>query len=215
MLIASVDEIIYYRSMPIPADIKKIRARISRYERNWKKPDFDDGSGSRFLIGPLYLLLGDTEGALAHYKWYAKKFETYSFEPFHALGWALAMYRAKQPEEAIYRLRCAHCANVYILPALLKVAHGQPDVKRASNWQEEEYINNGPQEFLNLWQPEELAWLKSVWEGQEFREFVQMHSDLVRKISDEPVGPRRSALVDALHAMPVKDGIKRHGSTSH
>ena len=32
--------------MPIPADTKKIRERIRRYERKWKNLDFDDGAGS-------------------------------------------------------------------------------------------------------------------------------------------------------------------------
>ena len=215
MFIVPLAENYYFMNMQKPDDLKKIRARIRRYERNWKKPDFDDGAGTRFLTGPLYLLLGDTEGALAHYKWYAKKFEDSSIEPFHALGWALTMYRSQQPEEAVYRLRCTHCANVYMLPTILKIPHGQPDVSRGSNWQDEEYIKGGPLEFLNSWQKKELAWLKSVWESTEFQEFVETHKDLVTRLSNEPVGQRRFALVNALHTLSSRSGNKRHGSTSH
>ncbi len=49
---------------------RKIRERIRRYERKlraekYRYGDYDDGAGKRHFIGPLYLLLGDNEGALA------------------------------------------------------------------------------------------------------------------------------------------------------
>ena len=194
--------------MPIPTDAKKIRERIRRYERKWKSPDFDDGAGTRFLTGPLYLLLGDIAGAIAHYSWYSKKFEEYSFEPFHALSWALATHRDEQPEEALYRLRCAHCANVYIIPTLLGVPHGQTGAHRGSNWQEEGYISRGPQEFLSMWQPDEKKWLRSVWDSPAFKEFVAAHAKLKTMLSDEPRGPRRMVLAEALHAMTSRDWDK-------
>jgi len=72
--------------MPTFSDPKKIRERIRRYERNLKKRDARDGSGSRYLLGSLYLLLDDTEGALAHYKWFAKKFADDGAIPSSKLG---------------------------------------------------------------------------------------------------------------------------------
>ena len=76
------------------SDPKKIRERIRRYERNLRKRDNRDGSGSRYLLGPLYLLLDDTEGALAHYKWFARRFDDDGGEPFHRFSWVLALHRA-------------------------------------------------------------------------------------------------------------------------
>lgn len=46
-----------------PTDPKKIRDTIRRYERAFKGPHYDDGPGKRFLLGPIYLLMGDTPGA--------------------------------------------------------------------------------------------------------------------------------------------------------
>jgi hypothetical protein len=51
-----------------PQDPKQIRARIRRYERSLRQEQerfghIGDGSGKRYLLGPLYLLMGDTDGA--------------------------------------------------------------------------------------------------------------------------------------------------------
>lgn len=188
--------------MSVALDLKKILSRIRRYERNLRKRDYRDGSGSRFLLGSLYLLLGDAEGALTHYKWFERKFPDDGGEPFYRLGWALAMLRAQKPDKAVERLRRAHAENVYMIPAILGIPHGQPKVRRGSNWQDEEYILGAPPEFLAMWHPEEKKWLRSVWESLEFREFVQTHINLVSQLDHEPVGSKRSALVDALYALP-------------
>lgn len=189
--------------MTIPSDPKKIRERIRRYERNFKsEPDYRDGSGSRYLLGPLYLILGDTPGALAHYNWFEKTFPDDSGEPFHALGWALAAHRSCDAEGSLYRLRRTHCGNPYIIPACLGVAHGQPIVHRGSNWEEESYVLDAPQILFAPWQPQELAWLKTVWKSGEFREFVKDHIEIVSQLAVEPVGRRRTALVNALFALP-------------
>jgi hypothetical protein len=54
-------------------------ARIRRYERALRK-EYDDtgfysnGYGKRFLLGPLYLLKDDLEGALKSFAWYEETF---------------------------------------------------------------------------------------------------------------------------------------------
>lgn len=190
-------------NMTASHDSRKVRARIRRYERKLKSRHYRDAGGTRFLIGPLYLLLDDTEDALAHYRWFDRKFPDSMDEPFHALGRVLTMLRAKEPEDdARYRLRRAHIANPYFIPALLAVAHGQPDVRRGCSWEREEYLLGGRQEFLGVWRPEEKAWLRSVWESSAFVEFVRTHISIVSQLAYAPVGPERPELVELLHALP-------------
>lgn len=185
------------------SDPKKIRECIRRYESNLKKRDARDGSGSRYLLGPLYLLLDDTEGAIAHYKWFAKKFHDDGGEPFHRLCWALALYRAGKPDEAAKWLRNVHSRNVYLIPAVLGIPHDQPSgLWRGSNWEDEDYIAHAPPEFLTMWRPAEKTWLHSVWDRPDFKDFVQTHISLVRQLTDEPRGERRSTLVKKLYALP-------------
>ncbi len=62
-----------------PEDPKKTRAKIKRYERLLKKEYeehgfYRDGYGKRYLLGPLYMLMGDIEGAVSFYDWFEKTF---------------------------------------------------------------------------------------------------------------------------------------------
>ena len=61
-----------------PTDPKRIKERIRRYERTFQQEQrrgvIDDGYGKRFLLGPLYMLLGDVPGALASFDWYERTF---------------------------------------------------------------------------------------------------------------------------------------------
>ena len=83
----------------IPKDPKKIKERIRRYERALKKEKeehgfYDDSAGKRYLIGPMYLYLGDIEGALKSYKWFEEEFPDDSGLPFNLLCWTLVLYRS-------------------------------------------------------------------------------------------------------------------------
>jgi hypothetical protein len=192
-----------------PTDPKKIGAKIRRIERNFEKdPDYRDGGGGRFLLGPFYLLLGDLQGALEHYKWFEKKFPDSGDEPVDAMCWTLAMYRSNQETEAEFRLRRAYLANPYFIPALLGLPHGQPEVQRSSNWEHEEFVTETPPEFLNMWTPEERVWLKAKWQSSEFTSFVKTHIGLCQQLSGAEVGPHRSELVNQLFAMATRPSGK-------
>ena len=80
-----------------PKDPKKIRERITGYERDLQAKVYgfiDDGYGKRYLLGPLYMLLGDIKGALKSFAWFEKSFPDDVGEPMHYLCWTLALYRA-------------------------------------------------------------------------------------------------------------------------
>ena len=64
-----------------PHDPKKLQARIRRYERAVRREFeqfgfYDDSDGKRYLLGPLYLLLGDLSGALSPSPGLSKPFQT-------------------------------------------------------------------------------------------------------------------------------------------
>jgi len=63
----------------LPKTPTKIHERIKRYERELRQElknfgAIHDGSGKRYLLGPLYLLLGDTKGAVRSFNWFEKSF---------------------------------------------------------------------------------------------------------------------------------------------
>ena len=78
---------------------QKIRSRLRSYERKLQQEKrkygfYRDGAGKRYQIGPHYMLLGDNDGALAAFQWFAREFPDDVGEPGHLLCWSLALYRA-------------------------------------------------------------------------------------------------------------------------
>ncbi|MCG8587019.1 MAG: hypothetical protein MI757_20120, partial [Pirellulales bacterium] len=91
-----------------PSTPTAIRTRIRSHERKLQKELYTgyggDGYGKRFLLGPLYMLLGDVDGALASFDWYEKAFPDDGGEPYQYLTWSLTLYRKELRDEAANKL---------------------------------------------------------------------------------------------------------------
>jgi hypothetical protein len=123
-----------------PTDPKKIRETIRRYERGLKALHCDDGSGKRFLLGPLYLLMSDAAGALRSYEWYEKAFPDDVPEAFNHLCWTLTLLRSGKVALAKSKLRELIFENLYIIPIFLGHTPKQYPFQHGSNWRELSFI---------------------------------------------------------------------------
>ena len=114
----------------LPKDPKKIRELIKRYERELRNEHrkfgfIHDGSGKRYLLGTLYVLLNNTAGAIKSFEWFEETFPDDIGEPFQYLCWTLALYRSGNREAATRKLRQTMLSNLYLVP------HLWPGVRRA------------------------------------------------------------------------------------
>jgi hypothetical protein len=132
-----------------PKEPKKIRARITRYERELRK-EYEmngfirDGYGKRYLLGPLYLLLGDLAGAIKSFEWFEEMFPRDMGEPVHSLCWTLALYRAGNIAEASHRFVQTMLSNLYLIPHLIGLEQDELDIWHGSNLAEKEYLEYIP-----------------------------------------------------------------------
>jgi tetratricopeptide (TPR) repeat protein len=156
--------------LEFPKEPKKIRARIRRYERKLRKEYeatgfYGDGYGKRYLLGPLYLLMGDLEGALKSFEWFAQTFPDDTGEPIQNLCWALALYRSGNLAEATLKLRQAMLSNPYLIPRLLGIAQDKLDIAQDEldfgyyfNLFQKEDVEYMPPEIWALWDEVALQW---------------------------------------------------------
>ena len=184
-----------------PKEKKKIIERISRYERALKAEkrkfdSYDDGYGKRYLLGPLYLLADDFEGAIKHYKWFEKNFDDDCGEPIHRLCWVLALYRNEKIEEARKALMKVMLINLYIIPQLIGLEQKRIKGWYGSNWEWKEYLEEIPQEIWKLWKTEEISWVKGLYFSDPFTKLRNRYIEINEQLENEPVGKRRSKLVD-------------------
>ena len=146
---------------------------------------FDDSSGKRYRIGPLFALAGDLKGALAHYKWFEKQFPDDVGEPLHCLWWALALYRSGDLENANRKLLETLIRNLYLLPALAGSPIARQDMWHSSNWDQPEYLAQVSPEFLPQLSEDERSWI-----GR------QLESALFRRVKEEYVSTRHALLTE-------------------
>jgi tetratricopeptide (TPR) repeat protein len=196
-----------------PKDPRKIRAQIRRYERSMREEEAMHGyvsndSGTRYLLGMLYLLMDDVEGALDAFAWFQRTFPDDVGEPFHYLAWALALYRAGALDEAAFRLRQAMCANLYLIPHLLGIDQPVLDIRHDSNWAEKPYVEGTPPEHWALWDDEARAWARRVYESAAFQRMRRRYIEISRQLDTEPRGPTRSRLVDELYQLKLDRDVE-------
>jgi hypothetical protein len=183
-----------------PREPKKIRARIRRYERELRK-EYDqfafisDGYGKRYLLGPLYLLLGDLPGALRSFEWFEQTFPDDIGEPFHYLCWTLALFKAGDLTAATFKLRQTMLSNLYLIPHLLNDDQDELNVRSGTNWGEKDYLQYAPPELWALWDQSALHWAKETYHSPEFRRIRTRYIEICEELRSEPPGPKRSQLV--------------------
>ena len=180
---------------------KKIKATIARYRRamnkEWKDHHFiSDCAGKRYMIGPLYLRIDDTKGAMAHYKWFEKMFSDDSGEPFHRMGWTLALHRNGSGEGAERMLLIAMLKNLYMFPNLFGVDPPTIDGWHGSNWEELEYITDAPKWMLKLWTEDELEWAKGIYYSDQAIRIRERYITINQFLELVRPGEKRSELVN-------------------
>jgi len=183
-----------------PKEPKRIAERIRHYQRALRQEQetfgsIHDGSGKRYLLGPLYMLLGDTAGAVRSFAWFERTFPDDMGEPVQYLCWALALYRSGDIAGASRKLLQTMLLNLYLVPHLLGMPQDRLEIWHGSNWAEKSYLEYAPPELLALWDQRPLEWAKETYQSPKFRQVRARYIEIHEQLRHEPVGPRRSQLV--------------------
>ena len=184
----------------LPKEPGLIRERIRRYQRKLRaeKARFGmihDGAGKRYLVGPLFLLLGDLDNALSCFCWFEAEFPDDCGEPGHHLCWALALYRGGDHEAAACRLRQAMLMNLYLVPRLLRQKIARIEMWHGSSDSEPGYLEEIPLEFFSLWDEKARQCVGKLYHSEPIRAVLSRYIEIHRKLLSTPPGPERTRLV--------------------
>ncbi len=186
---------------PFPKDPKKLKAKLRRYERELRQEQarhggfLDDSGGKRYLLGPMYLLLDDTAGAIASFNWFETTLPDDSGEPGFFMCWTLALYRAKETQAAARKLGQTMLANLYLIPHLLGQPQSEYNIRHSSNWDQADYMAYIPAELFALWDDEARQWAGEQYYGSELTAIRERYIKIYQQLIHTPVGPKRTALV--------------------
>lgn len=186
-----------------PNEPKKIAERIRQYESALRKEAATfgfarDGAGKRYLLGALYLMLGDVEGALRSYKSLEQTYPDDMGDPLDHLCWTLALYRSGDTEGASRKLLQTMLQNLYLLPALIGEKQERLDIWHGTNLEDASYIEYLPAEVLALWDAAAIGWAKQMYHSPRFHQVRMRYIQISKQLKSEPVGPKRSQLVKEL-----------------
>jgi len=190
----------------LPKDPKKIRQRLRRYERELRKEyetfgAIHDGSGKRYFLGPLYMLLDDLPGALQSFEWFEQNFPDDVGDSFQYLCWTLALYRSGDLAAATRRLQQTMLLNLYVLPHLLGEELAELDIWHGSNVAQKDYVEYIPPELFELWDEEALQWARETYHSPKLSQVRKRYIEIHRQLKDERPGPRRSKLVQESYTL--------------
>ena len=183
-----------------PQEPSKIKQRIRNYERSLKKEkkefgDYHDGYGKRYLIGPLYMLANDLQGALDHFNWYEKTFHDDSGHYWQYLCWALACLRNKDYKVATQKFYRIVFIHYYFLPVFLNEEIEMPIEDEFDEYQKSEAYDTPP-ELIDLWQENEIEWAKKVYNHPEIKGNRLKYIELKNIIKKLPIGDKRNRLLE-------------------
>ncbi len=193
-----------------PTDPVKIKARIKSYENALKKEFkehgfYDDGYGKRYLLGPLYVLLGDYEGAIKHYEWFEMTFTDDGGGPYQYLCWVLALYRVGNLGKAKKKICDTMFMNLYLIPFVLGIDQPNLPIWHGSNLAEKLYALECPEELIKLWDADALKFLGEIWLNTETEKIRNKYISLLKELNIENDRAKRGGIIKKIR--DLKEGL--------
>lgn len=165
-----------------PKSPKEIQARIKQYERDLakeeKQGEIRDEYGKRYLLGTLYLLANDIEGAFRSFCWYEEKFPDDIGDPGQYLSWTLTLLRFDNLPKAKTKFLQTMMQNLYLIPHLLGIETPETKIPPKHNLQHHSYLDYIPKEIYDLWKEEEKIWANECYHSQEIRDIIVQYIDI-------------------------------------
>ena len=182
---------------------KRIQVKIDHYKKAMS--DFkarmgfiDDGRGNRYEIPVLQMRLMDLTPALRYYTWFWKNFPDDIGEPIMNLAWTAMFFHRGETSKANAYFYLTLFSNPYLFSYVAGKPMGLYDMWHGANVDEPGWFENVDFDSFEFLTPQFRAWLWERYESAETKEVISRFMELNRKLNTEPVGEKRSALVDEL-----------------
>ena len=181
-----------------------------------------DNQGVRFIVGSLYQLAGDLEGALEYYRAYDEAYPEDIGDPHHTFSWGLALYRADLARRAVSKWYEGFFQNIYIAPLLLDNPLPPKDIRHFSNLEFPSYARS----YLNMYQPlwadatDAKHLLSHLWDDPEVEEARSRWIQLAQRMQviaegterDDETQQRWERLVEKRYAIadaPLSKAVRK------
>ncbi len=184
--------------------IERVKAKIEKYkkalaaDKKYWGGQYHDGQGIRYIIPEQFIKINDYKGGLRYLNWFDKNFPDDSGYPIFLFEWAFILFKCDKLIEAENKAHQTFFSNTYLFDKFLGKELLRLDKNESSNWEFESLVDGFPYSSLDTEFIEFASWTQNVLSSRIFLDKANEFIEIERKLKTEPVGQKRTELVNRL-----------------
>jgi len=192
-----------------PAQITRIQTKIIKLRKilaseRTRFGGYDDSAGRRYSILNFYVSIPDYKGAAVYLRWFFKNFPDDAGFPFFWVEACITYFYNNKLDRARSMAFNAFAANPYVWEVFfMGIATEVEGIEPSSNWEGLELALQLPYRANQDHYARFATWLQTCLAEPKMQELIQTYFDLKLKLSNAPVGPLRTSLVEQLYGLKI------------
>jgi hypothetical protein len=184
--------------------IERVKAKIEKYkkalaaDKKYWGGQYHDGQGIRYIIPEQFIKINDYKGGLQYLNWFDKNFPDDSGYPIFLFEWTFILFKCDKLIEAENKVHQTFFSNTYLFDKFLGKELLRLDKNESSNWEFESLVDGFPYSSLDTVFIEFASWTQNVLNSRIFLDKANEFIEIERKLKTEPVGQKRTELVNRL-----------------
>ena len=184
--------------------IARVKAKIEKYKKSlaadkkYWDGQYHDGQGIRYIIPEQFIKIKDYKGGLRYLNWFEKNFPVDSGYPIFLFEWAFILFKCDKLIEAEKKAHQTFFSNTYLFDKFLGKEPLLLAKNESSNWEFQSLVDDFPYSSLDTEFIEFASWLEKILSSRIFLDKANEFIEIERKLKTEPVGPKRTNLVNQL-----------------
>ena len=184
--------------------IERVKAKIEKYkkalaaDKKYWGGQYHDGQGIRYIIPEQFIKINDCKGGLRYLNWFDKNFPDDIGYPIFLFEWTFILFKCDKLIEAENKAHQTFFSNTYLFDKFLGKEPLLFDKNESSNWEYESLVDGFPYSSLDTVFIEFASWAENVLCSRTFLDKANEFIEIERKLKTEPVGQKRTKLVNQL-----------------
>ncbi len=181
----------------VQAKIQKLKKELANDKKRWGGY-YDDSRGLRYGILELYIKIADYKGGLRYVNWFEKNFPEDTLNSFFTFECGFILYQSGKHKEAKRKIYKTFFNNPFLLPHFLGLSMLDFENSEYSAWQREIVEKYFKYHYTQSAFTEFAEWVNLQLEEPDFISRKIKYIQLNQQLKDEPVGKKRSMLVNQI-----------------
>ena len=180
--------------------IEKYKKALAADKKYWGG-QYRDSQGIRYVIPGLFIKIQEYNGAFKYLNWFKKNFPDDSGYPVFLFECAFILFKCDKLTEAERKLYSTFFSNTFLIDKFLDKEPLIFDKYEGSNWENESLVENFSYSHNDMEFLEFAIWAENILKSRKFLDTANEFIEIQQKLKNEPVGTKRTELVDRLYKM--------------